>query len=241
MIKKDKPLIGITVDYQTTKSYSDYPWYALRTHYADAVSASGGLPILIPYAAAAIPAYSQLIDGLIVSGGNFDIDPEYYKEQISSDKVSLNDKRTAFEIALTKEMLALNTPILGICGGHQLLNVILGGNLIQHIPDAISDALEHEQTTPKHLPSHEIKLMPNTLLSSIVKRDSYMVNSTHHQAVNKVGCDVVVNAVALDGVVEGIEYLKHKFCLGVQWHPEYCESEENRLIFKALIRMCTKQ
>ena len=241
MTKKSKPIIGITVDYQTDCTYSNYPWYALRANYADAVTDSGGIPILIPYTADAVEIYAHMLDGLIISGGNFDINPAYYQEQICSDTVILNDPRTSFEMALTTAMLALNKPVLGICGGQQLLNVILGGKLIQHIPDVFPNALEHEQKTPKHEPSHEIRITSGTLLEKIVKCKSYMVNSSHHQAVKMVGPDVIVNAIAPDGVIEGIESTTHKFCLGVEWHPEYGTSNEDTMIFTAFINACNEK
>ena len=233
-----KPLIGITLDHETSESYSAYPWYALRENYITAVVETGGIPIALPYGVGFEDHYSDIIDGLIITGGNFDIDPSFYNEGVISDKVITKDNRTGFEFSITKAMLAKNKPILGICGGEQLLNVIFGGSLIQHIPDSVEQCLEHEQKNPKHLPSHEIELVPGTLLHKIIGSNKSMVNSTHHQAVKKPGDNIIASAFAPDRVIEAIEHSEYKFCLGVQWHPEYLTTEDDYKIFNAFIREC---
>jgi putative glutamine amidotransferase len=111
--------------------------------------------------------------------------------------------------------------VLGICGGQQLLNVVLGGTLIQHIPDEIADALAHEQPNPRNEPGHTVRIVPGTLLHRITGATEMSVNSAHHQAVKKVAPGAVVDATAPDGVIEGIEATGKRFCLGVQWHPEF--------------------
>jgi putative glutamine amidotransferase len=125
-------------------------------------------------------------------------------------------------------------PILGICGGQQLLAVVLGGTLIQHIPDTIPTALPHEQTTTHDLPGHEVEILPGTLLHRLVGRNNMQVNTSHHQAVKSPG-NSTINALAPDGVIEGIEDGSKKFCLGVQWHPEYLVDAGDQAIFAALI------
>jgi putative glutamine amidotransferase len=132
----------------------------------------------------------------------------------------------------------MNMPVLGICGGQQLLAVALGGTLIQHIPDSVPDALEHEQTNPRHEPGHAVAITAGTLLHRIAGADSMQVNSAHHQAVREPGPYAVVNAVAPDSVVEGIEDARYRFCLGVQWHPEFFIDRGERRIFDALIAAC---
>jgi putative glutamine amidotransferase len=116
-----------------------------------------------------------------------------------------------------------------------LLAVALGGTLIQHIPDTIPGALPHEQPNPRHEPGHIISVVPGTLLHRIVRAAEMNVNSAHHQAVRDPGRYTIVNATAADGVIEGVEDARRRFCLGVQWHPEYLIDPGDRRIFEALI------
>ena len=112
-------------------------------------------------------------------------------------------------------------PVLGICGGEQLLNVMLGGTLIQHIEDAVNGHILHEQPNPRHTAGHGVTLAKDSLLRRICGTDRLMINSAHHQAVRDVGPGIVVNATADDGIIEGLEDPRKRFCVGVQWHPEY--------------------
>jgi putative glutamine amidotransferase len=233
-----QPLIGITLDYETNGGYSKLPWYALRENYCGAVSRFGGLPIPLPHEVAQVEAYLDLIDGLIITGGAFDVSPEYYGESAKHEKTSTKDRRTQFEFAITKGALAKKIPLLGICGGEQLLNVVLGGTLIQHIPDTIKNALEHEQKNPRTEPGHEVSIKKNTLLHRIVGVDKVNVNTAHHQAIAKAAPDSLVNATTSDGVIEGVELPSHPFCLGVQWHPEYFVDSADGKIFQAFLDAC---
>ncbi len=239
MTPSRKPLIGITLDSEQPGGYSVYPWYALRTNYADAIAAAGGIPIALPHHAALAPDMLSAIDALVVTGGAFDVDPALYGAPDTHATVTLKSGRTQAERALLDGALARNMPVLGICGGEQLLAVALGGTLIQHIPDAIPDALPHEQPNPRHQPGHAVAIAPGTLLHRIVGRPQMQVNSSHHQAVLTAGPAGVVNASAQDGVVEGIEDPTRRFCLGVQWHPEFLIDPGDALIFAALIQAAT--
>lgn len=229
------PLIGITVDSEEPGQYSNKPWFALRQNYCDAVTKAGGTVVMLPHDAGAADRYADLLDGLVVSGGNFDVDPALFGATERHATVKTKDARTAFEADITKAMLARDKPVLGICGGQQLLHVILGGTLVQHIPDAVPDALAHEQPNSRDEPGHTVTVTPDTLLHEIVGTDELPVNSAHHQAAAHDGADIVINAVAPDGVVEGIESRAYRFCLGVQWHPEYDISDGDAKIFRAFI------
>lgn len=233
------PLIGITLDSEEAGGYSQYPWYAVRQNYCAAVSAAGGLPVTLPHEPDAAAAYLERIDGLLVTGGHFDVDPELYGDSDVHETVRLKARRTEFERAMVESALAEDMPVLGVCGGQQLLHVLLGGALIQHIPDEVPDALEHEQENPRDEPGHMVAVTPGTLLHDIVQTEELAVNSAHHQAARDAAGGITVNATAPDGIIEGIEYGAHGFCLGVQWHPEFFISEGDRRIFNAFVKAAT--
>ena len=232
------PLIGVTLDAEPPGGYSKYPWYALRRNYADAIAAAGGLPVAVPHLPALASDLLDRIDALVITGGAFDIDPALYGDGARHASVTLKAGRTAAELALLRGALDGDMPVLGICGGEQLLAVALGGTLIQHIPDAIPDALPHEQPNPRDEPGHNVALRAGTRLAGIVGAAAMQVNSSHHQAVRDTGAGARVNAVAPDGVIEGIESETYRFCLGVQWHPEFRIDPGDARIFAALVGAC---
>jgi len=231
---RSRPVIGVTLDAEPPGGYSKWPWYALRSNYMEAIAGAGGLPVALPHLPALAEAYLDEFDALVVTGGAFDVDPRLYGAAERHATVTLKEERTATELALLNGALRRNLPVLGICGGQQLLAVALGGSLIQHIPDAVPDALEHEH----HHPGHAVAIMPGTLLHRIVGADSMQVNSSHHQAVADPGPTGSVDALAPDGVIEGVEDTRFRFCLGVQWHPEFLGDPGDRRIFEALIAAC---
>lgn len=235
------PRIGITLDYEEAQTYSKKPWYALRENYCSAVSRLGALPLPLPHEVDKINEYLDLIDGLIITGGAFDVPPELYGQSEKHDTVIIKGRRTTFEFALTRGAIEREIPVLGICGGEQLLNVVLGGTLIQHIPDSIKNAMEHEQKNPRDEPGHSVKIAGGTLLRRIVGKEQMNVNSAHHQAIANPAPDTIINATAPDGVIEGIELPSHPFCLGVQWHPEYQVDEGDGKIFAAFVEACRKR
>ena len=229
------PIIGLTLDSEPPGGYSKLPWYALRENYCDAVARAGGLAVLLPHEPEQARAYLDLLDGLVVTGGAFDVDPTLFGADDRHPTVTTKDRRTAFELAITRLALEADMPVLGICGGQQLLNVALGGTLIQHIPDEVPDALAHEQPNPRTEPGHTVRLAAGTLLRRIAGVEEIAVNSAHHQAVKALGPGVVVDATAPDGVIEGIEDPRRRFCIGVQWHPEYALSDADTRLFTAFV------
>ena len=229
------PVIGITLDSEDPGTYSKYPWYALRENYAGAVSYAGGLPIVLPHEPGLVDQYLEQIDGLVVTGGDFDIDPALFGATERHETVKTKSNRTQFERAIIDGAIAADMPVLGICGGQQLLHVVLGGTLIQHIPNEIENPLAHEQPNPRHEVGHSITIKKGTLLYDIIGETEIEVNSAHHQAAKEAPPSVKINAVAPDGVIEGIETEHHRFCLGVQWHPEFLITPSDERIFAAFI------
>ena len=230
----DRPIIGLTLDAEPAGGYAKYPWYAIRENYCAAVFRAGGLPVLLPHEPGEAEAYVDMLEGLIVTGGGFDIDPAHFGAATRHATVKTKDRRTAFEFAATTAALARDLPVLGICGGAQLLNVVFGGTLIQHIPDEVTDALAHEQPNPRDQPGHDVELVPGSLLHGICGTRTLAVNSAHHQAAKDAGDGITVVARAPDGVIEGIEARAHRFCVGIQWHPEFAINEGDEAIFSAL-------
>ncbi len=234
------PLIGITADSESPGGYSKYPWYAIRENYCSAVRAAGGLPLVLPHELGLVENYADLLDGLLVSGGNFDVDPALFGAKARHPKVTVKEGRTDFELAITRGMLKRDKPVFGICGGQQLLAVALGGTLIQHIPDEVNAPLAHEQPNPRHQAGHDVAITEGTKLHRITGERKVPVNSAHHQAVKTVPANLVVDAVAPDGVIEGIEDPSRDFCIGVQWHPEFNISPADGKLFAAFVDACRK-
>ena len=144
-------------------------------------------------------------------------------------------ERTKFELLISEKALKKNMPLLGICGGEQLLNVLYGGSLIQDIRMDSNTSINHEQTNPRNQTSHDVKIIQSTKLMKIIKKETIKVNSAHHQAVKKLGNGLITNAVAKDGIIEGIEDQNMNFCLGVQWHPEFLIEKSDVQIYKSFL------
>lgn len=238
-----KPIIGIVLDSAVDSqkySFAAKPWYALRKCYAEAVSLGGGVPVFLSHDISHIESFLSFIDGLLIPGGDEDINPKFYNQEITSSKVKVNDSRASFELLIAQRALDMNMPIFGICNGLQLLNVALGGTLIQHIPDVIKHSeINHEQPPPKDKPSHAISVMEDTMLFEIAEgKREFDVNSTHHQAIDIPGKGVVVSAISPDGVIEAIEVPNYNFVIGVQWHSEYLNTDLDHKLFSAFVNNC---
>jgi putative glutamine amidotransferase len=217
-----RPRIAIPLDLNPVTGRHEQP-----RAYADAVVRAGGLPVPVPCGDPSLAGeYLALCDGLLVAGGDFDIPPERYGEARRPACGPSRPGRTAFEEAMAVGALAAGMPILGVCGGMQLLAVVRGGALHQHLPDDLG--VSHEQPSPKDVPSHPVEVAPGSILARLSGPGSLRVNSTHHQAVSRPGGGMTVSARAPDGVVEAIELDGHPFALGVQWHPEVLASRDPR-------------
>jgi putative glutamine amidotransferase len=178
-------------------------------------------------------------DGLLLTGG-VDVEPAIYGED-RHPTVETDETRDAYELALAREALQRDLPVLAICRGAQVLNVAAGGTLIQDIPSAMSGAAEHQIERPKNAVAHDVRVEAGTCLAHLLdgKLDrgrTIPVNSRHHQSVKQVAPEFVVSATAPDGVIEAIEKPGAPFCIGVQWHPEnFWQTGEFRELFDGLI------
>lgn len=248
MTRRSPPLIGITADVANPQRNpilpNAEPLVFLPERYVRSVQQAGGTPVILPSigSAPAIKKYLDALDGLVISGGDFDIHPRYYGEQPGKHLGNLIPRRTEFELALTEMALRRDMPVFGICGGAQAINVVLGGSLIQDIKTQVGNAVEHQQSAKKRTGGHFIEVMRGSLLRRIVGRSSLEVNTTHHQAIKELGKGLIVNATAPDGVIEGIESTGHSFVLGVQWHPEVLAPRRlsHRRLFLFFLASCRR-
>ena len=231
-----KPLIGITLDNEEPGKYSKFPWYAIRENYLNSVYKFGGIPFPLFHDTKSVGELSKILDGLIITGGNFDINPKLYGEKNSGSRI-IKQNRTIFEISIFKKLLKLKKPILGICGGEQIINVACNGTLIQDIKKIQKKKIiNHEQINPRNEVSHSITINKKTKLYKIINKFKIHVNSAHHQAVDKIGNNLLVSAIANDNIVEAIEHKNHPWCIGVQWHPEFLITQYDKILIKNFIQ-----
>lgn len=231
------PRIGITCDFETItdRRGAPSPRFVAPAAYVTAVVRAGGDPILLPHVAPdRAEAYLAILDGLVIAGGDFDIPPSYYGEAPRPGLGKLLEERSDFERGLTTLALERDLPILGVCGGMQLLNVVLGGTLHQDLAERPGTNV-HVQPHDKRQPAHDVRVATGSLLGKLTGASSIAVNSTHHQVINAVGKTLAASGVADDGVVEAIESTKHRYALGVQWHPEVLAAAEHAAIYKGLV------
>ncbi len=207
--KKRVPLIGITAD---AGEINNRPSFFIYKAYTQAVEHAGGIPVVLTDTAR-IQGLVERIDGLVITGGGFDIPPAMYGEEPLMELTTIPE-RTAFESAVYMESLKRGIPVLGVCGGMQLINVIAGGSLYQDIKKQAPASRDHSKG------DHRITLEPHTILYGILGKKAVTTNTSHHQAVKAPGKDIVVSAKADDGIIEAIEHRDFLHVLGVQWHPE---------------------
>ena len=233
------PLIGITAD--VSGNTKDRQFFVAE-RYLLAIRRAGAIPIVLPpaHSNATVTRLLGVLNGLVVSGGNFDIHPRYYGEKPILELGAIKQERTDFELAITRAAIKRDLPVLGICGGAQAINVVLGGSLYQDIETQCSGAGPHERSGKKKAASHGIHIESGSRLFAIFGRRDLKVNTSHHQAIKKLGRGLVVNARAGDGVVEGVESTKHRFVIGVQWHPEALAPRQKlqRRLFSSFVKVC---
>jgi putative glutamine amidotransferase len=232
------PIVAVSA---TSEIIRDALRVRLNASYTRAVERAGGAPLLVPPLrdAAAVDAMLDRVDALILSGGE-DVDPAHYGAQPHPKLGAVHSERDATELALVGAARARGTPTLAICRGIQLLNVALGGTLLQDIPTQRPDAMEHDPGAARDARVHEIVVEPGSRLSAALGATTLSANSFHHQALDRVADGLRVTARAPDGLIEGVEWEGDEWwALGVQWHPEeLVEGSErwDRELFAALIR-----
>jgi anthranilate synthase component 2/putative glutamine amidotransferase len=223
-----RPLIGIsTYREQARWGYWDVPAVLLPADYADAVADTGGEPVLLPTASVS-PGVVARLDGLVLAGGA-DVDPARYGEEPGPHTIAVRPDRDATEVAVLQAALDRDLPLLAICRGMQLLNVVLGGSLLQHLP--VVPGTEPHQLGQGLYAARKIRTAPGSRLADILG-PAATVDCHHHQALDRIAPGLTASAWAEDGVVEGVEAGARGFCLAVQWHPE---AGKDRRLFEGLV------
>lgn len=234
-----RPIIGITGNTSAFKT-DDFEAFKINyssTGFSTAISMAGGTPIILPINEAAFAKeYIQLIDGLLLTGGQ-DVTPLLYGEEPRKVIGPTSPERDNCEVALIKEAIRQKKPILGICRGLQLINVVLGGSLLQDLSEDESITIQHVQRSQPEFSTHSIKVKSGTHLADIIKNNSY-VNSVHHQAIKDLGKGLTVSAWSPDNVIEAIEVVDDtQSIIGIQWHPEltFLDNDDSLAIFKDIV------
>ncbi len=223
----------ISAEQALSDVYGKHGKYSVREHYANALkqNCKGIHVIFLDPNPESIKAYSSMIDGLIIPGNNNDINPALYDEKPIM-KLATEKYRNEFEIGLIHELTKMQKPILGVCGGNQIINVAFGGTLWQDIPSQVKKDIKHASADIEVV-AHEIEIKGGILQKNAGNQVRYAVNSMHHQAVKKVAEGFTVIAQTDDGVVEGIQKTNYPFMVGVQWHPEFQLSKYDTKLFES--------
>lgn len=233
---QQRPIIGIT-----TYGRDDRGLFGIDDEYVDAVRRAGGIPVLLPPGELYQDEILERLDGLIISGGG-DVAPARYQgaEHATIEYVDL--ERDASEIELAQKVVATGLPALNICRGAQVLNVALGGTLVEHLPDEVGDEIDH-RATPQGYVYHPVALEPNSRLAEIVGQMEVNTASWHHQAVRQLAPGLKPVAFAADGTIEALEMLDHPWLIAIQWHPENLAAADpaQQRIFDALIEAAAQR
>ncbi len=214
------PIIGITMYGPEPKPGEPIPFVSLPVAYVDAIARAGGLPVLLGSSGTVpIDATLDALDGLVLAGGG-DMDPGVWGGDDHATVYGVIGERDSFEMAITCAAIArTDVPILGICRGLQVLNVVAGGDLVAHVPDAFGEQVLH-RVPPHGQIEHRVTVEPGNLLAELCGEASFPVCSWHHQAAGTIAGGFRAVAHAEDGCVEAMVHEEHPFCLAVQWHPE---------------------
>ena len=224
-----RPLVGITT-YLTPAVFGSWEedTALVPADYVRAVERVGGRPLLVPPSENGVEETLDALDGVIFSGGS-DLDPATYGQDSHPETGGIVEERDRAELALLQAALARDMPMLAVCRGSQVLNVALGGDLVQHLPDVVGD--HKHKHTPGEYADHDIHLDPDTRLGALLGHHA-PVKSHHHQGFGRLGEGLRAAALAEDGTVEALEDSSRRFALGVLWHPE---AGEDMRLFEALV------
>jgi putative glutamine amidotransferase len=247
-----RPLILVTPSTESAGiELSDHA-VSVSTRYLQALQDAGALPLVLPVTddRELLAQAVAMADGVLLTGGD-DIDPHLHWPDVPSELLATCDcadpARDRCELALIQEVLSQQRPLLAICRGHQLVNIALGGTLYVDLPSQRPSAIPHPQFDLRFEAVHEAEVMPGTLLASVVGRKRLEINSTHHQAVNRLAPPLRANLVAPDGIIEGAElHPDHAELMpwfaSLQYHPErlYERWPEHGLLFKEFVRACAE-
>lgn len=209
--------------------------------YVESIRRAGGEPIEVVPGVEMPEQILARVDGLMLTGGG-DVDPALYGEVANTTFQPAEDGRDQFEIALSRAAVASGIPFLAICRGMQVLNVAMGGTLVQDIPSEVTGALEHSVPEPRFAIAHEIWVAKDSKLSALLADhmedgETIHVNSRHHQAVKQAAKGFEITATSPDGVAEAMERAESPFCVAVQWHPEnFWRTGEFRELFEGLVK-----
>ena len=211
--------------------------------YMNGIAAAGGIPVILPLTEAEADALEVFdrCDGLLLTGGH-DISPALYRQPRSSRCGPTCRARDRMESALYARALVEDRPVLGICRGIQLINVLQGGTLYQDLPTEFDSPVEHHMAPPYTNAAHRVRIQRETPLHALLQTERMGVNSYHHQAVKTLGADLEVMAVSEDGLVEAVRHRGKPFVWGFQWHPEfdYHVNPNSRKIFEAFLAACQR-
>lgn len=232
-----RPLIGITCGVREDDEREFYT----PSRYCDCVEAAGGLPVIMPVLPpAAMEDLLARLQGLVIIGG-LDLPPDYYGEELNGSEQLVPRLRADFDLALIRAAVARNTPLIGICYGHQAIAVAFGGKLLQDISSRNADAIPHRKQPGEDTVLHEVCLDSSSRLAGILASDHIESASSHHQSVCTLGAGWRAVATAPDGILEAAEREGGGFQFSLQWHPEMTpEAEPTRRLFRALVEAAAR-
>ncbi len=230
-----KPLIGILMNDGGKGGYSEYPWYAMRQNYSQVIAENGGIPVFIGHDVEPIEDYLKILDGVVLTGGDFSSSDEAYTTGISGTFNPKHHPREFIEFALVRKGYEKDLPVIGICAGMQEMNLALGGTLYENLKKSLGTPIQHRNET-RHVVQHNIEIKPDTKIHQILETEKLTVNSNHNAGINKVSPKLTVSALAPDGVIEAFEAKDKRFFIGVMWHPEFVLSEQEKQLWKAFIQ-----